>query len=132
MVLASLGKQGIGCAETAVRIICAARKQGIPIGGDPANGICQAGGFVQLTQINRAATSSVIAYRWLGRIGARLGPASGPVAPRSEEQLTEIAARHDLQLLGPEPPGPEKSALVLLPAILRRKSTHRILCLAVR
>jgi hypothetical protein len=62
-MLASLGKQGIGCAEAAARIICAARQQGIPIGGAPANGTCQAGGFMQLAQINRGASSSGIAHR---------------------------------------------------------------------
>ncbi|ACS41733.1 Hypothetical protein MexAM1_META1p4078 [Methylorubrum extorquens AM1] len=81
MVLASPGKQGFSCAETAVRIICAARQQGIPIGGDPANGICQAGGLMQLAQINHGAASSGIAYRWPGSIGARPDPGAGPVRP---------------------------------------------------
>jgi hypothetical protein len=88
VLLASLGKQGIGCAEAAVRIICAVRKQGILIGGDPANGTCQADGFVQLTQINPGAASSVIAHRWFGRIGARLDPAAGPVRPALQQRAS--------------------------------------------
>jgi hypothetical protein len=86
----ALNQQGIGCAEAAVRIVCAARQQRIPIGGDPANGTCQVGGFVQLAQINRGAASSVIAHRWPDAVGVRLDPANGPVCPApTSEQRTK-------------------------------------------
>ncbi|APX85881.1 hypothetical protein BV511_14890 [Methylorubrum extorquens] len=51
-MLASLGKPRYRLCEVAVRIVCAARQQRIPIDGDPANGTCQVGGFVQLGQID--------------------------------------------------------------------------------
>lgn len=76
-----LGEQGMGCAEIAVRIICAARQQRIPIHGDEANGTCQVGGFVQLAQINRGSAWTEIAHRWPDVIGARLNPMSGPARP---------------------------------------------------
>ncbi|WP_458438728.1 hypothetical protein [Methylorubrum extorquens] len=77
----ALNEQGIGCAEVAVRIVCAARQQRIPIGGDLANGTCQVGGFVQLAQLDRGAASSVIAHRWPDTIGARLNPRNGLTRP---------------------------------------------------
>lgn len=77
----ALNKQGIGCAEAAVRIVCAARQQRIPIGDDPANGTCQVGGFVQLARINRGSAWTEIAHRWPDTIGARLNPKNGLVCP---------------------------------------------------
>ncbi|APX88154.1 hypothetical protein BV511_14870 [Methylorubrum extorquens] len=68
-------------AENAVRIVCIARQQRFPIGGDPANGTCQVGGFVQLAQINRGGVSSIIAHRWPDVIGAWLYPKNGPPCP---------------------------------------------------
>lgn len=85
----ALNEQGVGCAKAAVRIVCAARQQRIPIGDDPANGTCQVGGLVQLAQINRGAASSVIVHRWPDAVGVRLDPANGPVcpAPTSEQRI---------------------------------------------
>ena len=68
-------------AEAAVRIVCAARQQRIPIGGDPANGTCQVGGFVQLAQINRCSAWTEIAHRWPDKIGSRLYPIRGLIFP---------------------------------------------------
>ncbi|MDV2987413.1 UNVERIFIED_CONTAM: hypothetical protein Q9R58_24180 [Methylobacteriaceae bacterium AG10] len=84
-----LGEQGMGCAEIAVRIICAARQQRIPIHGDDANGTCQVGGFVQLAQLNRGTAWSEIAHRWPDVIGFRLNPANGPQLPSFERQPTK-------------------------------------------
>ncbi|KAB7782284.1 hypothetical protein F8B43_5039 [Methylorubrum populi] len=89
----ALNEQGIGCGEAAVRIVCAARQQRIPIGGDPANGTCQVGGFVQIAQIERGAASSVIAHRWPDTIGARLDPSNGPPCSSSALQSISITRR---------------------------------------
>ncbi|KQQ23734.1 hypothetical protein ASF53_05265 [Methylobacterium sp. Leaf123] len=76
-----LGEQGMGCAEIAVRIICAGRQQRIPIHGDEANGTCQVGGFVQIAQINRGTAWTEIAHRWPDGIGTRLDPSNGLAYP---------------------------------------------------
>lgn len=80
-MLVFLSGQGMGYAEAAVRIICAARQKRIPIHDDEANGTCQVGGFVQLAQVTRGTAWSEIAHRWPDAIGARLDPTNGPLHP---------------------------------------------------
>ena len=76
-----LNEQGIGCDEAAIRIICAARREPIPIGRDEAHGTCQVGGFVQLAHVDRGTAWTSIVHRWPDVVGVRLDPLAGSLLP---------------------------------------------------
>lgn len=83
-----LTEQGMGAYEIAVRVICAARAQPIPIKDDPLRGTCQVGGFIQLVEMTRNTVTSSIAHRWPDMVGFRLSPEHGQLVPEFVEPET--------------------------------------------
>ncbi|BCM88094.1 hypothetical protein [Methylobacterium indicum] len=93
-----LSEQGMNVEEVAIRTICAARAQPIPIGDDPNNGTCQVGGYIQFARVEQRLITTSIAHSWPDPLGERLDPACGDLVP----SYLQLARQNDPDASQPE------------------------------